>query len=674
MKFLKYLLILSIFAPGAVLKAQSGTMQQALDYFQAEQYSLAIPILESLTESVPEYEEAHVLLAASYLRNELPEVADLKAETALIHHSSSATLLWLRGESHVQQQLLKEAIPFYKETFILLEDGGQMLFFPVTKEDISQNLARLYQFGAVTRFRNGMMDGALDYAKRAVEYSPETLEYHMNLLYLSYETGRKEETLRFAQHALERFPGNLDIIRMKASVYYRLEEFESMLREFRKVYESNPDDLDTAMLFAEILLANQQSGEAEQVYENLISLYPEERKVYFALAALYQRRFTLDEKLQTLKLMLERFPDDPEVLAEKADLYELMNDFDNARDVYGQLISVTGDEVMYRMRIAASFEKESSYEQAILVYDGLFRKYPENADLVHAYGWLLADLEMWDDAVEVTSEYETITDDVAFLELKGFAQFKTGDSQNARYSLEKAVSTGNHTARSLYVLSRIIYEESEEAALERITDAIRMVFRDMVFEQQLVETRLRTDGLQAENVSSDHDNLDRLNQLSKEIFSFFTGNFRDEEVLPLLTWMTSTYSTSSMLLSMAGTWFEEKGDYQQSLQHYTDAVRYRPTLTEGHMGMARVFEAQNDPDSAILSYERALGLDMKNPAIYRALIRLYRSEGKLGTLADRWLILLRNHPDNNILREHLIEALHRTDRFDEARELRAGFQ
>jgi tetratricopeptide (TPR) repeat protein len=169
------------------------------------------------------------------------------------------------------------------------------------------------------------------------------------------------------------------------------------------------------------------------------------------------------------------------------------------------------------------------------------------------------------------------------------------------------------------------------------------------------------------------DNVERLNQLSKEIFYFFTKNFENDKIIPVLNWMINTYSNSSVLLSMAGSWFESVGDYDRSLELYTDSVRYRSSNVEGHMGMARVFESKGEPGSAIVSYERALALDNENPVIYRSLIRLYRSMGDLNKLTDRWMILYRNQPENSVLREHLIEALHRADRFEEARALTSGY-
>ncbi|TVR34621.1 MAG: hypothetical protein EA390_02745 [Balneolaceae bacterium] len=672
MKFQKYLiLILLLFLKHGILIAQSGTMEQALRYFKSEQYSRAIPLLETLAEMYPDYEEAWILLAASHLRNDTPEIADFKAMKALEYHSESTTLLWIRGEAHVQQELIHEAIPFYFKTLEVLKNGGEILLFPVSKKEVAENLARLYQYGSVAYFRNGDLESAMKYAENAVYYSPDTLPYHKNLLYMLYESGLHEVTLKYADRALERFPGNTTFIRIKASVYNRLEDFENLKKEFREIYEQAPEDLENAMLFAEILIANQQSAEAEEIYQNLISIYPDEKKIYFALATLYQRRFTLENKLETLKMLLERFPDDEEVLTEKASLFMLMNEYEEARRVYSKLHQLSGEDLKYSLLIASAFKEEEKTEEALSVYQELFQRHPDNEELMMEYGWMLADLEKWNELASATGYYYRMNRSPSVLELKGYAIYKNGDHIAARDILQQAVERKSFSARSLWLLSKISFQDSLQQSYEYITEAIRIVFRDMTFEQKIIETRLRTEGLHSDPVSMNFESMERLNRLSKEIFYFFIQNFKKDEILPVLNWIVSTYSNSSVLLSMTGAWFESIGDYERSLQLFTDSVRYRSSNIDGHMGMARVYEIKNQTDSAILSYERALSLDSENPVIYRSLIRLYRSKGELNRLVDRWQLLYRNQPKNIVLREYLIEALHRSDRFEEARQLTA---
>ena len=72
-------------------------------------------------------------------------------------------------------------------------------------------------------------------------------------------------------------------------------------------------------------------------------------------------------------------------------------------------------------------------------------------------------------------------------------------------------------------------------------------------------------------------------------------------------------------------------------------------------------------------------VSVETPRIWRfmaweacALIELYRKQGRLDTLVPRWQSRLRGTPDNQVLREHLVDALHRAGKHEEARAIAAG--
>lgn len=57
------------------------------------------------------------------------------------------------------------------------------------------------------------------------------------------------------------------------------------------------------------------------------------------------------------------------------------------------------------------------------------------------------------------------------------------------------------------------------------------------------------------------------------------------------------------------------------------------------------------------------------PEPYKALIDLYRRKGQIDQLIERWKARYRVRPKNDALREHLIEALHKAERFEEAQKI-----
>src|SRR5690625_6879883 len=72
---------------------------------------------------------------------------------------------------------------------------------------------------------------------------------------------------------------------------------------------------------------------------------------------------------------------------------------------------------------------------------------------------------------------------------------------------------------------------------------------------------------------------------------------------------------------------------------------------------------------SILPYERTIAINHKNRSAYHPLIRIYQKERDLPSLCDRWLITYRHEKENEVLKEFLIEALHKADRFKDAGDL-----
>jgi hypothetical protein len=85
--------------------------------------------------------------------------------------------------------------------------------------------------------------------------------------------------------------------------------------------------------------------------------------------------------------------------------------------------------------------------------------------------------------------------------------------------------------------------------------------------------------------------------------------------------------------------------------------------------LGKYFQNKGLSIKAIQSFERAISAAPRNGTPYAELIELYRNIGKLNQLCDRWLARYRADTKNEILKSYLIEALHKADRFEEARQI-----
>ena len=162
--------------------------------------------------------------------------------------------------------------------------------------------------------------------------------------------------------------------------------------------------------------------------------------------------------------------------------------------------------------------------------------------------------------------------------------------------------------------------------------------------------------------------LERLSALVESAFRFMTEQdaVRADSVVRDLV---RRYSASPTVRSLAGSFYERQGEPERARAEYEQSVSLAPGRRDAHLALGRIAERLGDDRAALGSYERALALDETQPEAYRALVRLYRSQGALDALIRRWHARYRAHPFNTVLRDHLLDALNKAGRTDEARHL-----
>ncbi|MGM0745522.1 MAG: tetratricopeptide repeat protein, partial [Bacteroidota bacterium] len=222
----------------------------------------------------------------------------------------------------------------------------------------------------------------------------------------------------------------------------------------------------------------------------------------------------------------------------------------------------------------------------------------------------------------------------------------------------------------LYRSKLYIQLNEDEKALRLAKDALELSLVQLGKSQEQMQGQMQSQGfygvMNSETTRQDTETLDRL---SGESFDWFTDTFHESDVTPLLGRLLEQYPLSARLYSMTGSYHKEKGSREQALQYLEEAVRLAPSLSDAHYHLGELYHESGDNTKAIRSYRRARSLSPDWPQAYRALIDIHRKSGGLDDLCDRWLAMYRAAPQDEILRSHLIEALHKADRIEEASEI-----
>ena len=664
------LLIVGIIYPAF---GQMNALQQGKRHYQSGDFQQAIEPLRSALAADSTNRQAYILLAHSYLNVENYLMADLTAEEGLRHFPETTELQWIRAEALTNREQFGEAIRVYnrlhQETAFTGRISGAL---SISRDQVRARLGALHQALGLQKIQQEDTTAALHQFEEALTFIPDSLQVYQNLGFLHVKRGNPERALAVADSGLARDSTHVPLLRIKAQALYAQEEYQELLETYRRLYALRPEKLDIALGYGEVLVANQQMQKAYKHYKSLLEKYPDNRKVYEALIRLNERGMNYQGKVGVLKKMRKRFPDDTSIVNRMAETYTTIREWGEARSAYDTLRMMTGDTLNTGLAIARTFERQDSLGGAEEHYRRLYDDFPENIQVLQRYGEVLEEREQWNRALEIYRQYLSRKQDGYGYRHLGWNYEQTGEDTEAEEAYLKSLEVGALHPLPLYRLARMVQSDGElDSALILGKKAIRQSLQRLAEQQRAAQKNLQA-LKQGGDLSGSYETRTRLenyNQLAKDVFGFLSEAFPMEMSEPVITGLLEEYPDSGRLYYLTGRYYENHAQIDQAVDHLTQAVKLSSNLTGAHLMLGEIYFARRKTEKAIQSFRRVLSLDPQNTQAYNMLLEIHEQQGTLGKLCDRWLALYRANSRNSVLREYLMEALHKAGRYDEARKI-----
>jgi len=645
--------------------AQNTDIRRGMDAFQNRDFDQAISIFSRITEQNKSTPEPFIFLAASYLEQNLPVLAEFTADEGLDLFSNESAFRWLKAEALLKQQLPEQAREIYQYLYRYFETLRFSPVVSVSESRIRQRWVDTELVLSAIAYQSGNYDDALSALDTVIRLQPDHYDAQKNKIYIYHQMERWEDVIESSEIYLNKLPNDLDVVRMKASAHFSLDDLESLLVEYAKVYEDNPHDIDSAIIYAQILFANQRGGDAEQVYLELLQQYPDEIRVYQEFAKLHGQRMYLAAKANVLELMLEKFPDYREGYLDLAGTYELNKDWDKAREVYARLAELDGESDQLFIPIADTYISENNLIAAEQVlYEGL-NLLPDDTQLILNLGSVLQLQQKWDESLNILNRLPDHQKKAKPGVQIARAYYYLGDYGNSEDILRNLNREGLSDPKAYLLLAKIEHKTDQIQAFETIKTAVEMGFDQIARMQKSIAGDFRTGSVNM-SMAGDNEYLEYISNTSEQALKYLIESFDAGLVRDYVEEISSQFRNSPLLLYHVASFYSVNKEFDQALPLLNRALRVNSSFYEAHVAMGNIYSEMKDFSGAALSYERALSINPESDEIYRLIIRTHQMNGTLDNLADKWLRQIRIQRENEKLREHLIEVLHRTNRFDEA--------
>ncbi|PKD44289.1 tetratricopeptide repeat protein [Rhodohalobacter barkolensis] len=648
--------------------AQFSDFEKGINSYKAENFDQAITFFESAKKSNPYHKDSHLFLAISYLKEEFPILAETTSLDAFEQFDDEGGFLWIAGEALLMQNQPEKASEHFKRLYRYFEDFTFSQVLSITESRIKERWIETELYKSSLAYQNEDYDSAIEALDTVLRLQSDHPDALKNRIYINMEIEEWERALNLVQDAEKKISEDQELIRLKANIYYQLENLGGLLQEYRELYNRNPQDKQTAFTYADILIANQKGSEAELVIAELIEQYPEDKDVYWKLVDVQEQRMYIQEKAAALQWLLEKFPGDNEALRELSATYKTLEEYSDQRDILRTLLNNSDDKLPIYLDIADSFLAENRFDDAERELKNIKSEYDSRQEILLKLGDILQMQNKWEESIEV---YERIKSEqlirIAGTQL-GRAYFQIENRERSGKILEEVIESGIDDPLAWFLLAKITYESNKDRAYEFALRALESGVVDLVKIRRETIQKLDEGGMFA-NIDGEEEEHEYFQDIAGESIQFLISNFDRKKLEEDLIILAENFDNSATLNYFLADIFSSSEELSLATDYAEKAIQINPSYYEAHMMMGQINKKKGNIRAAALSFERARTIRPESKAAYRNLIDLYQQEDNLPDLAEQWEIQFRGESGNEVFKEHLIEALHKAGRYDEAREI-----
>lgn len=634
-------------------------LSEAIEAYKAGNYEISASILESgIDKGLPAVTEFEYL-ANSYIALKNYDKAIDALKKALKIYPDNDQFLFTIGQLCTSLKMYDEASGY----LIRIKNYS-------AKKEVRELLYLTYYNQGVELYQKKNNDKAAELFIKCIDIDAAKQNAYSNLISVLYEQKKIKETKMMLEKAAKLFPDEVKFQKNLAALLTETKDYKSVVTLLNKLKKQRPKDADVFLHLVKIYISSYQVGKADTLLLEMLNEFPHNKEVYNE-AIKHWNSFNKQDKLrETYNLMRQNFTQEKDIELKIGRTYERENKYVQAKEYYAKIIQNDSLNSKIRFALAALCKKNHEDSSAVVqlkkiialsndasAYKMLNEIYLRNKNYPEA---IILNKSMGKNnfaSYQLGKIYELLNQqDSSEYFIEEAYRLKPGDpfvlKEKAEIGQVKLEKTGAiYYAKEALKKSIQLLEEKQELFKRQVSERTENIFDDN-YDTEPSKQEIALIG----------DNIDQVNIILK------TG-MDTNEYSALLDKYLSEYPKSIFLLLFKAQEMAAKGRYAEAEEVYRKVIFLNPSLKKAHFGLAGIQQKLQKIDEAIISYKRTLELDKQDNNVYGMLISLYAQQNKLEELCDQWQLMFKNDPDNKVLRERLIEVLHKKGCLEEAKKI-----
>lgn len=320
----------------------------------------------------------------------------------------------------------------------------------------------------------GDEEAAIDYAARLVGDDPDPdPEARLELAIMYLSAGREDDALSQISQVLLEQPSRTDALRLLAIINFRLENLDAASQDFEDLLATGHYTMDAFYYLARIADIRGEHRRAIALYSKVIqgdNAIFSQRRVGGILAQ--QKKF--DQAQKHLEEFGRRHP------TYAVDMIEAQSQLLASQERYDEAIEYINRVIAYRpksqnplLRKADMLLRMDHVDDAVEVYRYTARKWPEDATVLNALGYTLADrtTEYKEAEKLIKKALKLQPDSAAIMDSYGWVLYRLGEFEEALHELRRAYEILEDPEVAAHIVEVLWKMERSDESMEHLVEA-----------------------------------------------------------------------------------------------------------------------------------------------------------------------------------------------------------
>lgn len=203
--------------------------------------------------------------------------------------------------------------------------------------------------------KNNLFDEAITVNQELIKLFPNDQLYWDKKLYFQLKANKKTDALLTTENLIQKFGYQLKILDTRIQLFIEFGQIKKAEQELLTLIQAQPNNLTYYHLIADFYLKISQKTKADEVFQKILTLFPEDTKAKMALLSqgnqgLFEKyepifmdsRITLDEKIKSILPVVQKTMENPDLVITNS-LQQLCNILMEKYPPSAKLFALAGD-------------------------------------------------------------------------------------------------------------------------------------------------------------------------------------------------------------------------------------------------------------------------------------------------------------------------------------------